>query len=280
MALFSARKRMKDTERLEANGQDLWTEKFDETALRRLDGIWSIVEANSSFPDYVIQQRISLVLRAQGGYNVQNYVEPGHFVASRMRGTDFILDLLGAIAIAVSDSEHGEGLFVSESNKVLNEHRIAFRFLEDEIVPISSDELHQEVVEPALRLLVSKRFTYAHDSYLKALREIQNNDPGDAITDAATALQHTLEALGCKGNTIGKLWLDGKKRGLVAEHDSNLSSGISKFVDWASADRSETGDAHHHSDATLADAWLQVHVVGAIIVRLADPGKSRTRSTS
>lgn len=144
-----------------------------------------------------------------------------------------------------------------------------------EIVPVESDELHNEVVEPTLRLLISKNFSKAHESYLKALKEIQNNDPGDAITDAGAALQHTLEELGCKGNTTGKLLINAKDKGFLGRHDQRLINGVKEFGEWAHADRNETGDAHHHPDAVLADAWLMTHVVGALIVRLVDPTRSR-----
>lgn len=46
-----------------------------------------------------------------------------------------------------------------------------------------------------------------------------------------------------------------------------------------SADRSQTGDAHHASDANLDDAWLIVHVAGALILRLSKGG-SRGRPCS
>lgn len=98
--------------------------------------------------------------------------------------------------------------------------------------------------------------------------------PPDAITDAGTALQEALQALGCGGNALGGLIKDAMKKGLLAPHDATLASGIKNFMAWASADRSETGDAHKSSDATLDDAWLMVHIVGALIVRLA--GTPRT----
>jgi hypothetical protein len=41
-----------------------------------------------------------------------------------------------------------------------------------------------------------------------------------------------------------------------------------KLVDWVSASRSDRGDAHSASNATRPDAWLVVHVVGALILRL------------
>lgn len=134
----------------------------------------------------------------------------------------------------------------------------------------------QEAVEPALKLLIGSQFAAAHGAYLDALKEISNGKADDAITDAGTALQETLTALGCQGNALGPLIKDAKKNGLLAGHDQNLVDGIIKFMDWASADRSTTGDAHKHSDADVSDAWLMVHIVGALIVRLVEPSNRGT----
>jgi 5'-3' exonuclease len=106
-------------------------------------------------------------------------------------------------------------------------------------------------------------------SYQKALEEISQGHPDDAITDAATALQDTLTLLGCHGHALGPLISDAKKRGLIAAHDAPI-------FHWVSADRSETGDGHHKSNATVEDAWLAVHVVGALILRLVTGGPRAT----
>ncbi|MBM7463196.1 hypothetical protein [Microbacterium dextranolyticum] len=44
---------------------------------------------------------------------------------------------------------------------------------------------------------------------------------------------------------------------------------IEKACRWASADRSNTGDAHNADTASAEDAWFAIHIVGAIILRLA-----------
>lgn len=41
-------------------------------------------------------------------------------------------------------------------------------------------------------------------------------------------------------------------------------------MQWVSAGRSTMGDAHHATSPLPEDAWLTVHIVGAIIVRLAN----------
>jgi hypothetical protein len=106
-------------------------------------------------------------------------------------------------------------------------------------------------------------------TYQKAIMELAASHADDAITDAGTALQETLTVLGCSGNSLGPLITDARKRGLLAPHDAKLDQSISNIMVWVSADRSELGEAHHVSDATVEDAWLIVHIVGALILRLA-----------
>ena len=38
-----------------------------------------------------------------------------------------------------------------------------------------------------------------------------------------------------------------------------------RIVDWIGADRSQLGDGHTASGATAEDAWLAVHIGGALI---------------
>ena len=160
--------------------------------------------------------------------------------------------------------------FHKRVNDIFNAHRVSFKLVKGEIIPLAAEELHAAVVDPTVRLLYGRpKLEQAHDSYLKALKEISSDDAPDAITDAGTALQETLVALGCKGNALGPLIKDGIKRGLLAPHDQLLEAGLTKFLDWVSASRSEEGDAHKNSPASRDDAWLMVHIVGALIVRLA-----------
>lgn len=168
---------------------------------------------------------------------------------------------------------------MSPARRSPEDYRVAYRVVDRELIPLGSDELHAEVVAPALRLLVGTRYKRAHVAYLGAIKEIPA-DPANAITDAGTALQETLEALGCEGNALGPLIKSARKRGLIAGHDQTLMNGIENFLSWASADRSNMGDGHHVSDASRADAWLMVHIVGALIVRLIDPSKRTSDSES
>lgn len=269
MGLWSRRERDKGNSEREAAGESLWVESFDGRAVTRLNEIWSQAEAHfrSPYLDQVgpLAEQVATMLRAQGGWKVPDRIYSGALKASDEQVIDLTLDALEAFIKVYAEKGADTDSYV---NEVLREHRIGYRIVEHEVVFRGSDELHASVVAPALRLLIGREFVNAHDAYLDALKEITAGKSGDAITDAGTALQEALTALGCTGNALGPLIDDAVRRGILAPHDK-------KIADWVSADRSTTGDAHHHSAATVADAWLAVHVTGALIVRLADPDRAR-----
>jgi hypothetical protein len=269
--LRSRRNREQEFAELEAAGESLWTSELDDRAAIRLNELWSMIENQIARRTFGYQDvarhsaSIASTMRVQGGWKVPERIGSGAFKAATGNDLELMLDLLEAVVQEYADVFSDIDDYV---NTILREHRIGFRVVEHEVLDRGSDELHSSVVAPALQLLVSRRFGKAHDSYLDALKEITAGKPGDAITDAGTALQETLTALGCRGNALGPLLEDAQRKGLLASHDK-------KLADWVSADRSTTGDAHHHSGATEADAWLNVHVVGALIVRLADGDSAR-----
>ena len=102
-------------------------------------------------------------------------------------------------------------------------------------------------------------------SYQRALEEISEGHPDDAITDATTALQDTFRVLGCEGKDIKALSAQAVSSGRLKGYDS-------KIVDWTGADRSQSGDGHTASGANLEDAWFTVHIPVALILRLATGG--------
>ncbi len=67
----------------------------------------------------------------------------------------------------------------------------------------------------------------------------------------------------------GETFTDARKRGLLGEHDTQLREAILKAGLWVAADRASKGDAHPGGSATIDDAWLIVHIVGALILRLS-----------
>lgn len=284
--LFSHRKRMAELAARESAGESLWTKQFDPKTRGRL--AHAAMDAGGSFgADMFFERARRMILRTEGLFFL---TEAGRgaredFFACLLQGRDeMIPDLIEALSLAFTHNDinaqvgnwHGGKLFDASVNKVLREERISFELIEHQMIGFESREMHVEVVAPALTLLCGRQgWELAEKAYQDALREISQGAAADAITDAGTALQEALTAAGCEGNQLGDLIKSARRKGLIAPHDSALTGSIEKAFDWASADRSQTGDAHHTTAATVDDAWLTVHVVGALILRLAGGG-SRT----
>ncbi|KUH87094.1 MULTISPECIES: hypothetical protein [unclassified Mycobacterium] len=162
------------------------------------------------------------------------------------------------------------GAFLNDVNRIFEAHLVGLRLHHNsKFVPMQSHEMHDAVVEPTLFLLNGDaRFKAAESAYQDALRELRNGDSGDAITDAGTALQETLKALGCNGKVLGDQLKLAKTMGLLRGGDAPLSDAIAGK--WVVAQRNK-GEAHTAEHGyTPSDAWMVVHVVGALIIRLSE----------
>ena len=79
-----------------------------------------------------------------------------------------------------------------------------------------------------------------------------------------------LTALGCDGGALGDLVSSAKKKGLLTGADTPLTESIIKTVNWVAAKRNQ-GEAHRGDpDMNMSDAWMVVHVVGALVLRLSE----------
>lgn len=161
-------------------------------------------------------------------------------------------------------------------NDILDDFDLAWQLSGSELVPRSSMAMHATIVEPVLTLTSGDgRLAGVEKSYRKALQELKaSGDPSDAITDAGRALQEMLEAIGAKGNALGPLLADARRREFLSAYDSKLAEAVDLIGAWVSADRSQRGDAHNVREASRDDAWLAVRIAGALILRLA-AGKRR-----
>jgi hypothetical protein len=276
--LYAERLRLAAQADAESRGESLWTSEIAPEVLVKLRRAWTnaCVDVISTDP-YTPPANNSIAEALE----VSLGVESGAFddAGSMLRfanGTPAVLSILEAMDESLGedgliDGDSAQQFLRSEVNRILESHRVAFRLVEGTIIPVESFEMHAAVVLPTLYLLHGHaELAGGEKAYMKALQEIRVGDAGDAVTDAGTALQETLEALGCDGNTLGRLITSAKNRGLLGARDSRLTDAIEGFAHWAAAERNG-GEAHHAVEAELSDAWLMVHVVGALIIRLTDP---------
>jgi hypothetical protein len=268
----------------EAAGESFWTKTFDDSARTRiLHSFKDAVGAPGSITsnEYYILAH-GLILRSAGLlYLVRQDFDPATDLLNYLLKCpdDVVPSVVEAMSIVCNDDRvrsrtHNwdSSVFDQMVNRILREHRIGYELSDCKMIEFSSRELHVEVVVPTLQLLAGRPdLARVESAYQAALGEISKGESANAITDAGTALQEMLTALGCSGNALGPLIKSAREKGLLASHDSPLVNAVDKILNWVSADRSELGDAHEVSSATVDDAWFTVHIVGAILLRLSKP---------
>ncbi len=275
--LFSKRKRLAELSKSEAEGVVPWSPIFEEKA--RLKIFYAIIDsAGDSGIQTVTDIARGSILREEGlPFLSKTGLDPkADFLNSVMKWPDHeVPTLVESVGLAIELCDHQHRMldfgswerFISRINEILREHRISFEFIDGRMIEFTSREMHVSVVEPTVRLLASNsEFAAAEGAYQDALREIAASRAANAITDAGRALQEALTVLGCEGNALGPLATSAVKKGFLSAYDR-------KLVDWVAADRSQAGDAHQSTGAQIEDAWLTVHIVGAIILRMSSSTK-------
>jgi hypothetical protein len=280
--LHSRRKRLQELAAREAAGESFWSDKFDEAARTKI--LIAFQTATQNCVPFFEAARLA-ILRDEGMLHlVDGNWQPVQDLLAYLLNCrdDMVPTVIEAMSQACSSRSliagtgvyDSVGYFDRTANVVLREHRISYELISNQMVEFSSKELHQEVVVPALQLLAGRKdLSKVESAYQAALGEISEGEASNAITDAGTALQEMLQALGCTGNSLGPLIKSAREKGFLAPHDSPMLVEIEKVLNWVSADRSERGDAHEVSCANIDDAWFTVHIVGASILRLSKASK-------
>lgn len=277
MGLFAERKRIRQIEEREAAGESFWTVEVSERARRQVAHLYRHT------CDWTEKSRFNLAAQASQMYCASLGIRSAYIQPDDLAGiedSDYFLSFVEAIHKVLRQSNAARGHaepFAEMVNHILNSNRVAYKFVNQssQFVELESLELHVEVVEPAIRLVYGDpRLEADQIAYMNALRQISQGDAPNAITDAGTALQESLKALGAEGKVLGDQLKDARKRDLLPGRDSPLLGSVLKAMEWVASERNQNGDGHNVTDATLDDAWLIVHVVGALIVRLAGSPRS------
>jgi hypothetical protein len=171
-----------------------------------------------------------------------------------------------------SDSlpEYDTDKFIEVVNDILLHARVDWVFEDGKFQERGNSILHNEVVRPITVFLeTDPKFASASGAFQAALTHLSESKPSVAITDAATAVQEFFRVLGAKGNSLSDQVNDAQNKGLITSYDRAL---LKPFNDWLNSDRSEKGNAHYwrEGDVSKPDAWLAIHVAGALMVRLSN----------
>jgi hypothetical protein len=281
-----------ESQRREPAGESLWTKTFSPEVRTKLLGIletWlryippghdyvtpEMIEQEARKRERMAQdkarwaQEVNLVLKLERGIELSSgTLTPDELLERFRNATDEVIPAILEASIGIANRANTPGVG-QRVKQVLETERIAYRLIDAQLVPFDSSQLQQSVVEPALRLLAGRRdLDEIERLYQDALREVGSN-PVSAITTAARALQGILTTIGYQGTSLSDQLRHAVGRGALVRHSAKFGDAIDAIAHWVNADRSETVDAPNLAKATTEDAWFVVHVVGALIVRLAE----------
>jgi AbiJ-like protein len=289
---FSRRKRLEKLAADDAAGKLVWSRDFD--AATRALIMHALQDASQQYMLAALRSAHATVLREVGAFRLakgqtadddlfryMQTCDAEHFVTCIEALYDAIkIEAVGQPDpwghIEISRWNVKPDAFEESVNTIMREHQIGYEMIGGRIIDIDSQSMHVAVVKPALTLLSGrKEYREVEAAYADALDQVASGDAANAITDAGRALQQMLTAEGCQGDSIGRLLASAQKRRLFGSHDYPLLTVVEKAVSWVGADRSEMGDTHKAGADTLADAWLTIHVVGALILRIAAGRRGR-----
>lgn len=168
------------------------------------------------------------------------------------------------------EPEYSAESFIEVVNDRLLHARVDWFFEDQRFQERGNFLMHSEVIRPVTILLADDQvFTKASAAFQSALNRLSKGETDVALTEGAVALQEFFRALGVEGNSVSDQLDKAQRQSFISGADRGL---MKPLIDWVNADRSDRGNAHRHraGDVTKADAWLMMHVVGAVMVRLSN----------
>ena len=84
---------------------------------------------------------------------------------------------------------------IVELNHRFKEHRVGYRYENEQLLRIDSDFTHEEIVKPALSLLQSAGFAGAQEEFLSAHAHYRKGETKEAINDALKAFESTMKSI-------------------------------------------------------------------------------------
>lgn len=154
---------------------------------------------------------------------------------------------------------------------------VGYRFEGRELLKVSDELMHSQVVEPALRLLYAEGFEGPLDEYLRAHRHYRDGQPQDAVLDAHHAFESTLKTIlprlgvALTGEERPDQLIQAATTMFVPKHLASSLKSLSAVVQGLTTLRNKTpgvghGQGESTSDFLDATAAYALHLAGANIV--------------
>ncbi len=303
VSIFSKRQREQAEAEARARGEstdDYFVEKAPQEFRQQL---WYAIDTATTWPgvhrvhqmrDYLLQSIRRYLCEEYGWPSLAGNPEADHqtdvglFVTRQAASTAQLMDVVDAVITVLireaTDSASGHTLHAFNALKSFNEtvvrrlreHRLAYDIVDFKVVAKSSEELHQQVVVPALTLLRGQpQYAGAEKQYRDALDELAAGNWADAVTDANAAVENLLRTIvGFQQGQLPDLLAEARRLGLFGDNQTNRIKKVVSGLTALSDVRNTDSDAHGN-ETDSATAWLAVHWAGALLVYLVQRAGSQ-----
>ncbi len=280
---FSERKRLNEIQLAEADGKSLWTGEIPNSLrVKTIRLARSFEDELNEWPRrysrlLILFEARELLLNDTGETHLHNSYsdeveDMGNFILNcdKSRFPDAIEALYAAISTndQIARQTTLADQFEMGMNDLLKSYRVNVTIENGEVIPLEDTAVHSEVVLPTLRLLNKRGWGKVEEPFRESIREIANNKPDDAVTDATTALQEGLRKMGCTGKDLKSL-LASAKSTILKGSDSKFIDAIDPLIKWSAAARVNDGDNHKTADTENERAWFVVNTVGILLLYLS-----------
>lgn len=178
-------------------------------------------------------------------------------LAGRFTAIEILMDL------ASSDYHNEVGPFRAAVNDKAQWLQVAVRLDGNRFTPVTSEHLHQEVVQPALLLLNKPELTSVDGLYRKAFERVFAHDYPGAVTVATSAVEEMLRnGLQESGGQLKSLLGKARSAGWV-------TPAVEQFATKLQTLRNDS-DAHTAGTDDHAVAMLAIHITGSLLIHLAE----------
>lgn len=235
---------------------------------------WCLVGESASevWEEWLHEYRFATGLPPFYGSGSTNYVEivsTGYYyvaykqVAPVTLGQRFaaIEHLMDVVRRHIGDE--GPRNFEDTLNEKASALRIGIRVEARRFYPLTSEHLHQEVVQPALLLLAAPELQDVDSLYRKAFNRVLANDNSGAITAATSSVEQMLRVgLSEKGGRLQPLLVKARTSGWVIPAVEQLAVKLDAL-------RAES-DAHTAGTDDRRTAMFAIHVAGSVLLHLGE----------
>jgi len=203
--IFSRRKRR-------ANGENIDVYTYDDIPNKlRVQIIQIIIEVLGRYDYYknggawkfivnTIRKEKGVFELSRVGYGEEADIEFSNWILNE-KDTDVVIDGIEVAFLAIFDflGSYRKGMFdqsCDELNARFQEAGVGYEFNSGQMMQISQQVLHDQVVKPALQLISDKRFKAAQDEYLEAHSLFRNSKFEQSLVECGKAFESVLKVIG------------------------------------------------------------------------------------